>query len=152
MAGCYHWLDGHESQWTPGVGDGQGGLACCNSWDHKELDTTEQLNWTELNIKRSFIYANLIMVYLWKTIQQWVFSPLTNSPSFPDKSLTIWIDILPALFLPTLCHPSKYENFILWYKTIYTMSIFYWHKLIPVPRIPFLVYLCFPTHPIYHSE
>jgi len=49
MAGWHHWLDGHESGWTPGVGDGQGGLACCSSWGHKELDTTEQLNWTELN-------------------------------------------------------------------------------------------------------
>ena len=47
MAGWHHWLDGHESEWTPGVGDGQGGLACCNSWDHKELDRTEQLNLTE---------------------------------------------------------------------------------------------------------
>ena len=41
--------DGRESEWTPGVGDGQGGLACCDSWGHKELDTTERLNWTELN-------------------------------------------------------------------------------------------------------
>ena len=49
MAGWLHWLDGRESEWTPGVGDGQGGLACCNSWGHKESDTTEQLNWTELN-------------------------------------------------------------------------------------------------------
>ena len=49
MAGWHHWLDGRESEWTPGVGDGQGGLACCNSWGCKELDTTEQLNWTELN-------------------------------------------------------------------------------------------------------
>ena len=48
MAGWHHWLDGHEFEWTPGVGDGQGGLACCNSWGRKELDTTEQLNWTEL--------------------------------------------------------------------------------------------------------
>ena len=47
MAGWRHWLDGHESEWTPGVGDGQGGLACCDSWGRKELDTTEQLNWTE---------------------------------------------------------------------------------------------------------
>ena len=39
------WLDGHEFEWTPGVGDGQGGLACCDSWGRKELDTTEQLNW-----------------------------------------------------------------------------------------------------------
>ena len=47
MAGWYHRLDGLEFGWTPGVGDGQGGLACCNSWGHKESDTTERLNWTE---------------------------------------------------------------------------------------------------------
>ena len=49
MAGWHHWLDGRESEWTLGVGDGQGGLACCDSWGHKESDTTERLNWTELN-------------------------------------------------------------------------------------------------------
>ena len=49
MAGWHHRLDGCESEWTPGVGDGQGGLACCDSWGRKELDMTEQLNWTELN-------------------------------------------------------------------------------------------------------
>ena len=48
MAGWHHWLDGHEFEWTPGVGEGQGGLACCNSWGRKESDTTEWLNWTEL--------------------------------------------------------------------------------------------------------
>ena len=48
MAGWYHWLNGPESGWSPGVGDGQGGLACCDSWGHKELNTIEQLNWTEL--------------------------------------------------------------------------------------------------------
>ena len=47
MAGWHHWLDGHESEWTPGVGDGQGGLVCYNSWGPKESDTTERLNWTE---------------------------------------------------------------------------------------------------------
>ena len=54
MAGWHHWLDGRESEWTPGVGDGQGGLACCDSWGRKELDTTERLNWTELNCSRRF--------------------------------------------------------------------------------------------------
>ena len=49
MAGWHHWLDGRKSEWTPGVGDGQGGLACCNLWGRKESDTTEWLNWTELN-------------------------------------------------------------------------------------------------------
>ena len=47
MAGSHHGLDGRESEWTPGDGDGQGGLACCNSWGRKESDTTERLNWIE---------------------------------------------------------------------------------------------------------
>ena len=49
MAGWRHRLNGHEFEWTPGVGDGQGCLACCNSWGCKESDTTEPLKWTELN-------------------------------------------------------------------------------------------------------
>ena len=47
MAGWHHRLDGHEFEWTLGVGDGQGGLASCSSWGRKELDMTERLNWTE---------------------------------------------------------------------------------------------------------
>ena len=46
MVGWHQWLNGHEFGWTPGVGDGQGGLACCSPWGHKESDMTEQLNWT----------------------------------------------------------------------------------------------------------
>ena len=49
MAGWHHRLDAHEFRWTPGVGDRQGGLACCNSWGRKESDKTEWLKWTELN-------------------------------------------------------------------------------------------------------
>ena len=48
MAGWHHRLDGHEFEWTPGDGNGLGGLACCNSWGLKESDMTERLNWTEL--------------------------------------------------------------------------------------------------------
>ena len=44
--GWHHWLNGHGFGWTPGVGDGQGGLVCCGSWGHKESDMTEWLNWT----------------------------------------------------------------------------------------------------------
>ena len=53
MAGWHHWLDGRESERTPGVGDGQGGLACCDSWGRKESDTTERLIWSDvyLNIQ-----------------------------------------------------------------------------------------------------
>ena len=45
MVGWHHRLDGHGFGWTPGVGDGQGGLACWGSWGRKESDTTERLNW-----------------------------------------------------------------------------------------------------------
>ena len=48
MAGWHHRLNGHEFEWTLGVGDGHGGLACCDSWGCKESDMTEKLNWTEL--------------------------------------------------------------------------------------------------------
>ena len=47
--GWHHWLNGHEFGWTPGVGVGQRGLACCSSWGCKESDMPEWLNWTELN-------------------------------------------------------------------------------------------------------
>ena len=47
MAGWHYWLDGRESEWTPGVGDGQGGLVCCDLWGRKEMDMTERLNWTD---------------------------------------------------------------------------------------------------------
>ena len=47
MAGWHHRLDGHEFEWTPGDRDGQGGLACCDSWGRKDSDTTERLNWTD---------------------------------------------------------------------------------------------------------
>ena len=48
MAGWHHWFDGHESEWTPGVGDGQGGLVCCDSWGRKKSHTTERLIWSDL--------------------------------------------------------------------------------------------------------
>ena len=49
MVGWHHWLDGHEFEQAPGVGEGQGSLVCCSPWGCKELDTIERLNWTELN-------------------------------------------------------------------------------------------------------
>ena len=49
IVGWHHWLDGHEFEQAPGVGDGQGSLECRTPWGHKESDTTERLNQTELN-------------------------------------------------------------------------------------------------------
>ena len=66
MAGWHHWLDGRESEWTPGVGDGQGGLACCYSWGRKESDMTE-LNWkmdllAPLSLLQLFISTSVLLL------------------------------------------------------------------------------------------
>ena len=71
MAGWHQWLNGCESEWTLGVGDGQGGLACSDSWGRKESDTTERLNWTE------FIFYSLMKVKSEsKVAQSWLFATL----------------------------------------------------------------------------
>ena len=56
MVGWHHWLDGHEFQQAPGDGEGQGSLACCSSWGHKESDTIEWLNNNEKQLSRKFSY------------------------------------------------------------------------------------------------
>ena len=64
MAEWHHWLNGHESEWTPGVGDGQGGLVCCDSWGRKESDTTERLIWTE-NIYLILSIKSNNILFMW---------------------------------------------------------------------------------------
>jgi len=58
MAGWYHWFDGQESEWTPGVGEAQGGLACCDSWGRKESDMTERLIWSDLMLVSLFLFCS----------------------------------------------------------------------------------------------
>ena len=55
MVGWHHWLNGHGFEWTPGVGEGQGGLLGCGLWGLKRSDTTERLNWTEENISKQLL-------------------------------------------------------------------------------------------------
>ena len=66
MARWHHRLDGHEFEWSPGVGDGQGGLACCDSWGCKESDTTEWLNWSECTVPLCLFFnpsRSLVNIY-----------------------------------------------------------------------------------------
>ena len=72
MVWWHHQLDAHEFGWTLGVGDGQGGLACCDSWGSKESDTTEWLNWTGDTILKSRDITLPTKVHLVKA----VFSPV----------------------------------------------------------------------------
>ena len=70
MVGWCHWLDGHEFEQAPGVGDGQGSLACFSPWGCKELDTTEQLNWifigsiVDLQCSITFFYTAKWISYM----------------------------------------------------------------------------------------
>ena len=67
MAGWHHWLDGCEFERTLGVGDVQGGLAFCDSWGHKESDTTEWLNWTELKDACVCTLTVCIWIYIFRS-------------------------------------------------------------------------------------
>ena len=58
MAGWHHQLHGREFEWILGIGDGQGGLVCCDSWGHKEFDTTEWLNWTDAWKDSGFVWVS----------------------------------------------------------------------------------------------
>ena len=60
MVWWHHQLNGHELEQAPGAGDGQGGLACCSSWDPQESDMTEQLNWTELKMYKLITFPKFI--------------------------------------------------------------------------------------------
>ena len=76
MAGWHHWLDGRESEWTPGVGDGQGGLACCDSWGREESDTTEWLIWSD----EVYLFLAYLIMKTWVKI-----IPLKLYFSFSNK-------------------------------------------------------------------
>ena len=104
MAGWHHSLNGGESEWTPGVGNGQGGLACCDSWGCKELDMTEQLNWTGLDWCINYCvdfhsidnFFHILMICKSINILSWLWSLLSYL-------LTVWILIyLPLLFFSLL--------------------------------------------------
>jgi len=88
MARWHHWLDGCESGWTPGVGDRQGGLACCDSWGRKESDTTERLNWTELGLGNILEFRNH-KVWMWSR-----YSSAANLSPWHMYFFMIWILIL----------------------------------------------------------
>ena len=89
MARWHDWLDGRESEWTPGVGDGQGGLACCYSWGRKELDTTEQLKWTELMSWLKFRHSVINFFHLVKVSVSRKQLTGYGSENYPQKRLLI---------------------------------------------------------------
>ena len=85
IARWHHRLDGHEFGWTPGVGDGQGGLACYDSWDHKESDTTERLNWTDCTDSAQYFWPVWHAVIL----SQGFFNESGSSEAIKEKNQKI---------------------------------------------------------------
>ena len=74
MVGWHHWLNGHEFGQALGGGDGQGRLVYCSPWGHKDSDTTERLNWTELNVTKWWYLAPVHYFIKYKTHSE-VFHP-----------------------------------------------------------------------------
>ena len=71
MVGWRHWINGHEFEYTLEAGDGQGGLACCSPWGHKEADMTEQLNWTELKVTMQMMIRWPVFLVVHSETQPW---------------------------------------------------------------------------------
>ena len=129
MAGWHRWFDGRESQWTPRIGDGQGGLACCDSWGRKESDKTGRLIWSDLiwsyivrlcSFVARFSIQALIFTYLDKNEKQVNLTFLTPKLSHKqhDKNvLSINSDpVIPVLkFYHCLPMASR-----IWFKCICT--------------------------------
>ena len=92
MAGWHHRLDRREFEWTPGVNDGQGGLACCNSLGHKESDTLS--DWSELNW---MINVEVLCVRKWKTLILCSLQPWYRKTQSSISRIWTWNEILILL-------------------------------------------------------
>ena len=124
MVGWHHQLDGHEFESAAGIGDGQGSLMCCSPWGRKELDMTEQLNWTDWRNYLLFCYFISIdfmnatcMKFLKKYQVKWM-------PIFPSENLFLNIHFLlfKIYFSSSISTFSNHVCFILFQKKINKFS------------------------------
>ena len=111
MVGWHHQLNGHGFGWTLGVGDGQGGLECCSPWGRKESDTTEWLNWTELNLQGIFLTQdlNLSLLHLlhWQANSLPLVPPRKPPEEEEDRNEKGWdTDFLLSVCVSTLRQSS----------------------------------------------
>ena len=111
MVVWHHRLDGHEFGWTLGVGDGQGGLVCCGPWGHKELDTTERLNWTELifYLSNGKLHQPCRISRNLESERTRLQTKLPTSPTFiPSPCPVFRVSRLWTSTIASLCHLSKF--------------------------------------------
>ena len=140
MAGWHHWLDGHESEWTPGVGDGQGGLACCVSWGRKESDTTERLIWSDL-IWFFFLDSQITSDCDWRhEFKRCLLlgrKAITNLDSiFKSRDITLprKVHLVKAMVFPLVMY--EYESWTIKKAKCWRIDAFemwHWRRLLRVP-------------------
>ena len=132
MVGWHHRLDGHELKQAPGDGEGQGSMICCSPWGHKELNTTEQLNWSEetntqmpLSFNSSLIVSTLtsnscLLLFFLTHLLQPSSAQLSGSPSRTPCELhrQVCFDLWPMLICPL--HNCSLESLCL--MCTYTLS------------------------------
>ena len=128
-AGWHHRLDRHEFGWTPGVGDGQGGLACCDSWGHRESDTTERLNdWTEQLLYVVCLFLPPLSKIRCPSVQ---FSSVTQSCSPLCNSMDCSTSGFPVLHqLPELA-----QTHVHWVHDCHPTNLILCHPLLHLPSI-----------------
>ena len=111
MAGWHHRLSGREFEWTPGDGDGQGGLGCCDSWGRKESDMTERLSWTELKSAFGFNTKNFSQrpkAYQ-NSKNMWKFHcKNTYTPALETVNI-LWAQYITYLYNFLPCSPSLFS-------------------------------------------
>ena len=127
MVGWHHRLNGHGFGWTPGVGDGQGGLECCGSWGRKESDMTEWLNWTDtstIHFKSFWVFiylpndrtkVPLVARYYraegkWKMDSQGIWIALCPFPSGLSRSADFWASAAHRWVHTALLSPAGFET------------------------------------------
>ena len=100
MVGWHHQLNGHEFEWTLGVGDGQGGLCCCCPWGRKESDTSERLNWTELKLTAGGDCSHEIKRHL--LLGRKVLTNLDSISKSRDMTLPTKVHLVKAMVFPVV--------------------------------------------------
>ena len=114
MVGWHHQLNGHGFGWTLGVGDGQGGLACCGSWGHKESDKTERLNWSELMGPDAMILVFWMLRFKptfslssFTFIKRLLSSSSLSAIWVVSSAYLRWLIFLPAILIPACASSSQ---------------------------------------------
>ena len=139
MVGWHHWLNGHEFEQAPGVGDGQGGLVCCSPWGRRESDTTERLNWTELVPSTSPLHL------LTPTLPIYSLSSFHVALSVPQTYHSSFLSQVQRLFIQALLkghhhdHTDGWSTYEYWFYHHHYNHLQEFRRVLPKDLLLFLL-------------